>query len=192
MKKKKKRKPQAPNVLTIKSAFLPIFPSRMGTPTSATTAPSVPDVPAESVIPPSQKRVVHEMRQVFNEFATAGHSAPNAIMIDPLTGAPAMDMVGSGGVYNFKSSPGLGFRTEAGWKVWRAALEIIPRYKNLTINDIMQQAMQRAGIRVGDIDAAEVKLLEMGLQWYLSNQNQAATTSSGTSGVPLAVLDRKS
>ena len=198
-KKKKKRKSGYP---FYGSVFAPIFPSHSTTPVTthddadsgsgsdsdSDDAPaSAPAVISNSIIPPSRKRTLHEMRMVFKsvvgpqinevvDAAWAGYGAPNMSTVlmkhsTPQVVGPGFDPIepGQGGRYDFQKSPGLGFRTEAAWKIWRSVLEIIPRAPTLTVSAIIQGAMQRSGVKFGDVDTAEMRLLEMGIEWYLNN-----------------------
>lgn len=80
-----------------------------------------------------------------------------------------MDYKGDTGRYDFQKSPGLGFRTEQAWKIWEQALKIIDREPNLSKASILLRAMAKSGIHRGQIDPAEYRLLEMGIDWYLSD-----------------------
>src|SRR5262249_37856350 len=87
-----------------------------------------------TVVPPTRARVMHEMRRSFGlveyfndapNVAMGGFSLPafSAVpmrMGGPTIGGPGFqhDGNGEGGRYDFKKSPGLGFRTEMAWKVW--------------------------------------------------------------------------
>ncbi len=199
--KKKKRKNKYPYYGSI---FAPIFPVRQGTPmstppvsSSGSVAPVASGVSAgigEFTLPPSRLRVIHEMRMVVSNITEydnwGGTSAPSGMMADFTPGQPKISgpgfsppaVPGESGVYDFNKSPGLGFRTEDGWKLWRAAMQLIPRTAKLTVADIIQAAMQRTGIRFGKMDPGELKLLEMGLQWYLSDTGRQKDGFAGVAG----------
>lgn len=133
---------------------------------------------------PTKARVFYEMRKSLGmleyfddapQVAWGGYSIPNFSAVSMRTGGPVIggpgfqnSGYGGGGKYDFKRSPGLSFKTELAWRVWENALKIIDMYPNLPIASIMVRAMAKAGAHRGQIDAAEYRLLEMGVQWYLS------------------------
>lgn len=183
--KKKKRKDKFYGM-----AFAPVFPMHSGTPKTT------PDVPTkiESVPFCSMRQLVEvsipglgptwtgygvpNMFQMLMKQSTPGVSGPGFQPVEP----------GQGGKYNFRSSPGLGFKTEAGWKVWNSALEILPKSNMMTPTMVLQAAMQRAGVKIGDIDTSESRLLEMGIEWYLSDPGKFPqpkdSDGGGQGGVP--------
>lgn len=141
-----------------------------------------------SLAPPSRTRVLHEMKRSLGllEFAGTGaggiawlgYAVPNPLSVSVRQGGPTIGGPGfannsdgkpTGGVYDPAKSPGLGFRTEAAWRVWKAALDIISADKTLPSGAILQAAFQRAAVKMPQLDPAEVRLLEMGIQWYLSD-----------------------
>lgn len=139
---------------------------------------------AESIAPrPSRARVIHEMKKAMNlteyfddNAAMGGFSIPSFASVSMRSGGPVIggpgfqhDGHGEGGVFNFKKSPGLGFSTEKGWKVWEKAMQIIDNNKTLSKTGILLRAMAKAGVHKGQIDPAEYRLLEMGVEWYLSD-----------------------
>ena len=174
------------------SVFAPLFRLHSTTPRTTPDATSPGTVtpsatggasPMGDSVKPSKRRVVHEMRMSLREGGSApiwtGFGVPNAAMTlmkqsTPMVAGPGFQPVepGQGGRYDFGTSPGLGFKTAAAWRVWQAALEILPRAPQLTIVATLQAAMQRAGVRFGEIDTAEMRLLEMGIEWYLSDPDK--------------------
>jgi len=141
--------------------------------------------------PSSRARVLHELKAAMGllEFgggagsagASAnwqGYAVPNQLAVKIRTGGPTIGGPGfsnngderpSGGVYNPSQSPGLGFRTDGAWRVWKAALDVMSGDKTLPSGAILQAAFQRSGVKMPDLDPAEVRLLEMGVEWYLSD-----------------------
>lgn len=114
------------------------------------------------------------------QVGVGGYSLPSFASVTMRAGGPVIggpgfqyDGNGEGGVYNFKKSPGLGFRTEMAWKVWERAMEIVDKDKTLSKNGILLRAMAKAGVHRGQMDPAEYRLLEMGLEWYLSQAGAA-------------------
>jgi hypothetical protein len=187
MKKKKKRYPNWG------STFAPMFPQRMGTPrTSHDTPPSPVGAPpspgpAEGVATHKIKSVVSEMRAVLSEYGgSSGTSAPSAVMAGASPGVvtpsgPGFSPASSGaraGSIDYKRSPGLSFRTENGLRLWNMALEIMPRSPNMTVALVIQMAMRRAGVGYGKIDATEMRMLEMGIQAYLSDSDNINDSNS--------------
>jgi len=113
------------------------------------------------------------------QVAFGGYSVPNWSMVGmrgggPVIGGPGFyhDGHGEGGKYNFQKSPGLGFRTEQAWKIWDKALELMKSEPQLTKESILMRAMAKSGVYRGSIDPAEIRLLEMGIDWYLSDAGQ--------------------
>lgn len=135
-------------------------------------------------IKPSRARVIHEMKRSLGlteyfddgpQSGAGGYSMPSFASVTmraggPIIGGPGFqyDGNGEGGVYDFKKSPGIGFRTEMAWKVWERAIEMIDKDKTLSRNGILLRAMAKAGVHRGQMDPAEYRLLEMGIEWYLS------------------------
>lgn len=115
-----------------------------------------------------------------------GFSVPGIGMTKIRGGGPQIDGPGflpsgddDGGKYDYRKSPGIGFRTEIAWRIWNAALSIIDRDKTATRVQILMQAIQKAGVHRGQIDPAELRLLEMGIEWYLTSPG--AIRGAGTS-----------
>ena len=150
----------------------------------------------ESVhIKPSRARVMHEMKRAlglleyFNDtpgVLVGGYAIPSFGAVTMRTGGPTLggpgfqyDGDGEGGVFNIQKSPGLGFSTEKGWTVWQKAVEITNSDKTLSKNAILFRAMAKAGVHRGQIDAAEFRLLEMGIEWYLSGAGAASAERDG-------------
>lgn len=159
---------------------------------------------------PSRVRVMHEMKKslgLLEFFSThawggspgsmnpspswGGYSIPGIGMTKirsngPKVGGPGFkpdDDEGAGGRYHFRHSPGIGFRTELAWRIWKAALDIIDKDKTLTKPMILMQAIQKAGLNRGQIDPAELRLLEMGIEWYLVTMGAvSAKRGDGGSG----------
>ena len=195
-----------------KAAFPILHPSRMSTPRtyrpgSANGALGMSDgspaAPKAEGVRPSKAKVIHEMRRSMGlvEFfsnhsfgsspnpAWGGYSVPNFGMVairggGPTIGGPGFhhDSEFKGGRYDLKKSPGLGFRTEYAWRVWEKALEVIEKYKTLPKHSVLMRAMAKAGIHRGQIDPSELRLLEMGIEWYLTDPGSLAA-KRGAGGV---------
>ena len=86
-------------------------------------------------MPQSRDRFLFEIRKSFGLFTKTsdptwiGYGITNPMAVSMRQGSPqpigpGFEPVepGSGGVYNFSKSPGLGFRSEAAWKVWREVI----------------------------------------------------------------------
>jgi hypothetical protein len=126
------------------------------------------------------------LAEYFNDapnVAMGGFSLPAFSAVPMRAGGPVIggpgfqhDGNGEGGKYDFKKSPGLGFRTEMAWRVWEKAMEVIDREKNLPKHSIMLRAMAKAGVQRGQMDAAEYRLLEMGIEWYISQAGGAGAS----------------
>ncbi len=164
-KKKRRSRSQQPAILVLRSVFPPMYPAHMGTPRNDPSPPTPPPVvPSESL-----SRVMSDLGSIF-EYAWAGHMAQSAAGLPPQDRGPTnVDVRGAGmGAYDFVNSPGLSFRSAAAWRVWRAALEIIPRSPTLTVAGIIQAALHRAGLRFGEVESGDIRVLEMGIEWYLN------------------------
>jgi hypothetical protein len=155
-----------------------------------------------SWVPPSKVRVIHEMRRSLGllEFsggsgagavAWTGFAVPNPLSVNIRQGGPTIGGPGfsnnsdgqpQGGIYDPAKSPGLGFRSEGAWRVWKAALEIMSKDKTIPTGAILQAAFQRAAVKMPQMDPAEVRLLEMGIQWYMSDPVPFAAKRDGGSG----------
>lgn len=129
---------------------------------------------------PALPRLRRTLAEYFNDapnVAMGGFSLPAFSAVPMRVGGPTIggpgfqsDGEGKGGVYDFKKSPGLGFRTEMAWKVWEKAMQVMDREKGLPKHSIMLRALSKAGVHRGQMDPAEFRLLEMGIEWYLSDQ----------------------
>lgn len=187
------------------SVFPVLYPGHMGTPKSGQPYSSQPEASTSAVVVseekkgeptdcrPSRVRVIHEMKKSMGllEFGGAtnpdpswgGFSVPNLGTTQIRSDGPAItgpgfkpsSDVGKGGRYDFRKSPGLSFRTEMGWRIWDAALTIIDKDKTATKTQILMQAIQKAGVNRGQIDPAELRLLEMGIEWYLTSPGALAS-----------------
>lgn len=125
-------------------------------------------------------RLRRALAEYFNDapnVAMAGFSVPafSSTMVrsdGPSITGPGFqqDGQGVGGKYDFKKSPGLGFKTELAWRVWEMAMKIASQDKSLPKHAILLRAMAKSGVYQGQIDASEYRLLEMGVEWYLSDQ----------------------
>jgi hypothetical protein len=123
------------------------------------------------------------LAEYFNDapnVAMGGFSLPSFAAVPmraggPVIGGPGFEYNGDGegGKYDFKKSPGLGFRTETAWRIWEKAMEVIDRDKNLPKHSVLLRAMAKAGVHRGQMDPAEYRLLEMGIEWYLSSTGAA-------------------
>lgn len=113
----------------------------------------------------------------------AGFQVPNPAMVKMRGGGPSIGGPGfqpmtdplPGGVYDIAKSPGISFKTDLGWRLWQAALDVISQDKTLQSHDILRAAMERSGIRDNQIDPSEGSLLKMGIEWALSDPNAAPT-----------------
>lgn len=186
-----------------RTTFPILFPSKMGTPRtyrpgSANDSIGLPadaGAPKSEGVRPTKVKVLHEMRKSMGlvEFfsnhswstspnpAWGGYSVPNFGSVSMRGGGPTIGGPGfhhdaefKGGRYDLRKSPGLGFRTEAAWRVWEKVLEIVEKYKTLPKHAVLLRAMARAGVHRGQIDPSELRLLEMGIEWYLTDPGSLA------------------
>jgi hypothetical protein len=117
--------------------------------------------------------------EYFNDapnVAMGGYQLPSFSAVPMRVGGPVIggpgfqhDGNGEGGRYDFKKSPGLGFRTEMAWRVWEKSMEVMDKEPGLPRHSILLRALSKAGVHRGQIDPAEYRLLEMGIEWYLSD-----------------------
>jgi len=156
---------------------------------------------------PSRARVMHELKRSMGlmEFSShswgtssganvnpswGGYSVPQLGQVKMRKGGPTIGGPGfqynvdgeedrKGGRYDFQKSPGLGFRTEAAWRVWLAALEVMERDPTGTKVQILVKALGRAGVFRGQIDPSELRLVEMGIEWYLTDTGALAAKRGG-------------
>lgn len=181
-----------------KATFPILFPSKMGTPRTFSPGSAndsigmaAPPAPvATEGVRPSRIRVLHEMKRSMglveyfsnHSFSSSpnpawgGYSVPNFGQVQMRGGGPTIGGPGfqhdaefKGGRYDLRKSPGLGFRSETAWRIWEKALEVIEKYKTLPKHAVLLRAMAKAGIHRGQIEASELRLLEMGIEWYLTN-----------------------
>lgn len=157
-------------------------------------------------IQPTRTRVMHELKKSLGllEFfgasnagsttpnpAWGGYSVPQLGMVKMRGGGPTIggpgfthnvdgEDDGAGGVYDMRKSPGLGFRSESAWRVWDRILDIIDKDPALPKHSILLRAMGKAGINPGQIDAAEMRLIEMGIEWYLTDPGSLGAKRSGS------------
>lgn len=87
---------------------------------------------------------------------------------------PDREEVIPGDRYDLHGSPGLGFKTQAAWRVWQACLDVMKRHPGMGVSAIIQAATSRANIRPGQVAVEEIRLIEMGIEWYLSSPGSAA------------------
>jgi hypothetical protein len=153
-------------------------------------------------IRPSRKKVLHELKRSMGMFeyfsnhswssspnpAFGGYSVPNFGNIKMQHGGPTIGGPGfihdpefKGGKYDLKKSPGLGFRTENAWRIWEKALEIIAMNKTMPKHSILMRAMAKSGIHRGQLDPSEIRLLEMGIEWYLTDPGSLGAQRGGDS-----------
>ncbi len=99
----------------------------------------------------------------------------------PTIGGPGFynDPGPTGGVIDPKKSPGLGFRSEGAWRVWHSALAVMDKDKVIPRNQVFMAALARSGVRLGDLDPAESRLIEMGIEWYLSDPGSTSAKRGG-------------
>ena len=186
------------------SVFPMLHPSRMGTPRAMGPGPGPADaasaMPASEGIRPSKNKVLHEMRRsmgLVEYFANhswssspnpawGGYSIPNFGSVKMRGGGPTIGGPGfyhdaefKGGKYDLKKSPGLAFRTEPAWRIWDKALEIMSLHKGMPKHSVLLRAMAKAGVHRGQIDPSELRLIEMGIEWYLSDQGAIGTQRGG-------------
>jgi hypothetical protein len=180
-KKKKKKHP------FYGMAFAPIFRMHSTTPKTTSDAPVAPIAPAVSESTLSRIGLVE---MVGAGPTWTGYGVPNVMMVlmkqcTPQVSGPGFQPVepGQGGKYDFAKSPGLGFRTDAGWKVWKATMEILRKPSLDSVQDILRQAMQKSGVRMEDVDTSEMRLLEMGVEWYLSDPGRFPQPKDGEAGI---------
>ena len=136
-----------------------------------------------SWMPASKDRVLYEMKRCMGllvEFGDGGGSSSfqgfnitNPLAATKRVGGPQISGPGfqdgpdpNPGVYSPRTSPGISFSTDKGWSIWRAALDIMERDKTLPPNAIVQAAIAKAGMRIGDLSSPELRLIEMGIEWY--------------------------
>jgi len=169
----------------------------LGLPDSSVPAPA----PAAEGIRPSKLKVLHEMRRsmgLVEYFANhswssspnpswGGYSVPSFGSVAMRKGGPTIGGPGfysdpefKGGVYDLKKSPGLAFRTEYAWRIWDKALEIMAMNKTMPKHSVLLNAMSKSGIHRGQMDPSELRLLEMGIEWYLSDQGSLAAKRDGS------------
>ena len=128
---------------------------------------------------PQMRLVRTALAEYFNDapnVAMGGYQLPSFSSVPMRVGGPVIggpgfqhDGNGEGGRYDFKKSPGLGFRTEMAWRVWEKAMEVMGKEKGMAKHSILLRAMSKADVHQGQIDPAEYRLLEMGIEWYLSD-----------------------
>lgn len=186
------------------SVFPMLHPSRMGTPRAMGPGPgpaaAAQSMPASEGILPSKRKVLHEMRrslglvEYFSNHswssspnpAWGGYSVSNFGSVNMRKGGPTIGGAGfthdaefKGGKYDLKKSPGLAFRTESAWRIWDKAVEIIALNKTLPKHSVLLRAMAKAGVHRGQIDPSELRLIEMGIEWYLSDPSAMSTSRGG-------------
>jgi hypothetical protein len=194
-KKKKRKKRESEKVRVV--AFPPMFTWwHLGTPKSGGVnnnpgppagpggrdAQGMPTPVLSPATPAGEARqdAIAGMRRALlkeNDPQWAGFQVPMPGMVKMRQGGPSLSGPGfdqpadplPGGVYDTQKSPGLGFRSEGAWRIWRAATEIMSREKTLPPMAILQAAMARAGVRMGELDPAEVRLVTMGIEWNLTD-----------------------
>jgi hypothetical protein len=155
---------------------------------------------------PTRLRVMHELKKSMGllEFfsnhnssstpnpAWGGYSVPQLGMVKmrgggPTIGGPGFENNvdgeddGAGGIYDLRNSPGLGFRSESAWRVWGAVLDLIDKDPTLPKHSILLRAMAKAGVNPGQIDPAELRLVEMGVEWYLTDPGSLGAKRAGSS-----------
>ncbi len=115
-----------------------------------------------------------------------GFSVANPLTLKMRQGGPTIGGPGfhndpgpTGGVIDPKKSPGLGFRSEGAWRVWHSALAVMDKDKAIPKNQVFMAALARAGVRVGDLDPAESRLIEMGIEWSLSDPGSTSAKRGG-------------
>lgn len=162
------------------------FPSQMGTPTVGTH--DVPDLGGDSGR--GGGGGTSESRKSINEFvghnhswssapnpAWGGYSVPNFGMVKMRQGGPTIggpgfrnDGESDSGNYDLgRKSPGIGFKSRESWRVWACALELMQKGKILHPKQVLHHAMAMARVPRDRIDQSEIRLLEMGIEWYLSD-----------------------
>ena len=128
----------------------------------------------------------------------SGYSVANPLQLKMRQGGPTIGGPGFrsdtgpvGGVVDPVKSPGLGFRSESAWRVWKSALVIMSKDKIIPKNQVFMAALARSGVRVSDLDPAESRLLEMGIEWYLSDPGStSAKRGDGITGGDVVGADK--
>lgn len=153
-------------------------------------------------IRPSKAKVIHEIKrsmglvEYFSNHswssspnpAWGGYSVPSFGNVKMRGGGPTIGGPGfyhddefKGGKYDLKKSPGLGFRTENAWRIWEKAMEIIAINKTMPKHAVLMRAMAKSGIHRGQLDPSEIRLLEMGIEWYLTDPGSLGAQRGGES-----------
>lgn len=202
----KKKKKKASLKVRVANVFWPIFirphtttpktsPETDGSMPGPAPAPPVPPAPPVSdSVRRSMAHAIHELKLAWRSGVLSetvpswtGFSVPTPGTIVMRQGGPEITGPGfgpgvepAGGVYDPKKSPGLGFRSELAWRVWRTALAIIEKDRTLTPSAIMQAAMIKTGSR-HRLDSSEARLVEMGIEFFLG-QPGIQLRAGGTDG----------
>jgi len=137
---------------------------------------------------PRMRLVRTALVEYFNDapnVAMGGYQLPSFSSVPMRVGGPVIggpgfqhDGNGEGGRYDFRKSPGLGFRTEMAWRVWEKAMDVMDKEKGMAKHSILLRALSKAGVHRGQIDPAEYRLLEMGIEWYLSDAGALGASKS--------------
>lgn len=179
--------------------FAPIYPARMGTPKAAGMGGAVPVTsgpfplsPATAGVPGMQvsdkqfnKNPIEELKRIFSKkeessnAAWTGYSGPHALQVFNVPNSEYQSNNPSSGRYDWKKSPGVGFKTEYGWRVWEAALDIMAKEKTLSKSAILLAAFSKAGIPLNKVDPSEVRLIDMAIEWYLSDTGAVSAKRDG-------------
>jgi hypothetical protein len=157
---------------------------------------------ASEGIRPSKAKVIHEMKKSLGLFeyfsnhswssspnpAWGGYSVSSFGAVKMRGGGPTIGGPGfyhddefKGGKYDLKKSPGLGFRTENAWRIWDKVLEIVAIHKTMPKHAVLMRAMAKSGIHRGQLDPSEIRLLEMGIEWYLTDPGSLGAQRGGES-----------
>lgn len=203
MRKKNKRH----NKNQYASVFAPLFRNNSTTPRTTTDVVGVGSAAGSSLsavgsagdegIKQSKLKTIHEIRRCLSEAPDptwTGYSNTSLINYPMRQGGTVIGgpgygpeiEPGQGGKFNFQNSPGLGFGTEAAWRLWREAINVMTLNPNLPVSSVIQTAMYRSGVKYTQIGTSEMRLVEMGVEWYLSDpgRNIQKDSDSFPGGVP--------
>jgi hypothetical protein len=197
--KGKKAKKRSARRGVVRLMFPIFFRSHLGTPKASGTPSMTPsgdggqDAQGEPAGPLSPATPRAEALSILRGILLgegdpnwAGFQVANPAMIKMRQGGPSLSGPGfeprvddgPGGNYQLDRSPGLGLRSEQAWRIWRGALEVMGRDKTLPVPAIFQAAITKAGVRMGQLDPAEARLIQMGIEWYLTDPRASASIPS--------------
>jgi 2'-5' RNA ligase len=179
-KHKKKRKGKGLRARSYNSVFPPLFPDRMGTPNrfggnwgpnpnhqsyGSDTAGAAPAGSHAFSEEDTFERIYQEWSGQYKSGEMTGPTAIGVTTQDSTYPDQNQDKVDTGR-YDWRNSSGLGFKTEKANTVWKMALDIMEKHPELSETAILMTAFQRAQFRMDQFAPEEVRLLQMGIQWY--------------------------